>query len=164
MAGDALVAYVAATASEAELRQGLSRTLPDFMVPARFVMLGALPLTPTGKVDLLALHEPAQSPPRLEGGEPRTVLEKQIATAWCGVLGVAEIGREVNFFDAGGDSLRLAKVQRELESALGLRIPLTDLLAHPSVGALATRLEEGHTGSPAAEAVLERMGRRRSKR
>jgi polyketide synthase PksN len=119
-----------------------------------------LPLTPTGKVDLKALPDP-MALSVLDGGEPRTVLEKQIAAAWCEVLGSAEVGREVNFFDAGGDSLRLARVQRELESALEMPIPLTDMLAHPSVASLARHLEGGKgTG----EAVLDRMAQRAAQR
>ena len=122
--------------------------------------MDALPLTPTGKVDLRALPEPA-AVSGLDGGGPQTVLEKQIAAAWCGVLGCGEVGREVNFFDAGGDSLRLATVQRELEAVLDIRVPLTDMLAHPSVASLARHLQGEHTTT---DAVSGRMALRAAKR
>ncbi len=158
---DMLVAYVVGRADVAELR----RVLPDFMVPARFVTLDALPLTPTGKVDMLALPPPEQVS-ALDGGEPRNVLEKQIACAWCAVLGAAEVGREVNFFDAGGDSLRLGRLQQELEAQLGMRVPLTDLFAHPTVAGLARHLggEADASTDASTAAVLDRMARRRGRR
>lgn len=160
VAGDTLVAYVVGDAEPAELRRALQGSLPDFMVPARFVKMEALPLTPTGKVDMRALPEPA-AVSMLDGGQPQTLLEKQIGAAWCEVLACGEVGREVNFFDAGGDSLRLAGLQRELEAVLDIRIPLTDLLAYPSVASMARHLEgeQGTTG-----AVLDRMALRAAQR
>ena len=160
VAGDTLVAYVVGEAEEDDLRRALQGSLPDFMVPARFVTMDALPLTPTGKVDMRALPDPA-AVSVLDGGAPQSLLEKQIAATWCEVLGSGEVGREVNFFDAGGDSLRLARVQQELEAALDIRIPLTDMLAHPSVASLARHLENGQS---TIDAVLDRIASRTAQR
>ena len=160
VAGDTLVAYVVGEAEDDDLRRALQGSLPDFMVPARFVTMDALPLTPTGKVDMRALPDPA-AVSVLDGGAPQSLLEKQIAATWCEVLGSGEVGREVNFFDAGGDSLRLARVQQELEAALDIRIPLTDMLAYPSVASLARHLCGGQATT---DAVLERMALRAAQR
>lgn len=165
MVGETLVAYVVAAppVEAAQLRRALGRTLPPFMIPARIVPLDALPLTPTGKVDLAALPEPAGVESTVDGGLPETPLERRIAAAWCTVLGMPEVGRQVSFFDAGGGSLHLARLQQELELRLGTRIPLTDMFAHPTVAAMAGHLS-GRAGGGASAAVLDRMQRRKARR
>ncbi|HEV3052502.1 MAG TPA: amino acid adenylation domain-containing protein, partial [Longimicrobium sp.] len=105
-----LVAYVVGRVEAEELREHLRKSVPEYMVPAAFVVLEALPLSPNGKLDRRAL--PA---PELVSGEtgyvaPRLPLEAALAGIWAEVLGRARVGVNENFFDLGGHSLLLVKV------------------------------------------------------
>jgi amino acid adenylation domain-containing protein len=136
------------------LRQQLRAHLPDYLLPARFLLLPALPGTPQGKLDRHALQELAAS-----GGEreqpryhaPRTPLERVISATWQDVLQVARIGRTDNFFDLGGHSLALVRVHSELQTRLQREIALLDLFHYPTVEALAHYLREGATTLPLQE-------------
>jgi len=137
-AGDGrVVAYVVVSApvEDADLRRFLRERLPEHMVPAAFVRLPALPLTPNGKVDVRALPPPAR--PDAAGAAPASELERQVADVWCEVLGRPGVGVDDTFFDLGGSSLGLVRVQARLERRLGRRISVLDLVRHPTVRALA---------------------------
>ncbi|MFI9764407.1 amino acid adenylation domain-containing protein [Streptomyces sp. NPDC051963] len=95
-------------ASAAELRKFLAARLPDYMVPSAFVVLGRLPLGPTGKLDRSALPEPEFLGEVYR--EPRTEAEKVITAAYADVLGVERVGVDDDFFAVGGDSLRSIQV------------------------------------------------------
>ncbi len=144
-----LIAYVtAADGASAEpraLREWTAERLPDYMVPAAFVVLERLPLTPNGKVDRGALP-----PPVREAGEsfvaPRTGLEREIAAAWEEVLQVERVGVDDNFFELGGHSLLLARLHRRLRDALGLELSVVDLFRFPTVAALARHLDPDAAG------------------
>ncbi|HSF43790.1 MAG TPA: amino acid adenylation domain-containing protein [Thermoanaerobaculia bacterium] len=140
-----LVAYIVGDAAAEALRRSLQERLPDYMVPAAFVTLPALPLTPNGKVDRKAL--PAPEPQIREEAflAPRTPLEKIIAGIWCEVLGVPRVGYEDNFFDLGGHSLLLPRVQDRLQAQVGREVSMVELLTHTTVRALARHLEPGET-------------------
>jgi amino acid adenylation domain-containing protein len=99
---------VQAGASAAELRKFVAARLPDYMVPSAFVVLGRLPLGPTGKLDRSALPEPEFLGEAYR--EPRTEAEKIITAAYADVLGVERIGVDDDFFAVGGDSLRSIQV------------------------------------------------------
>ncbi|MGH7830745.1 MAG: non-ribosomal peptide synthetase, partial [Candidatus Binatia bacterium] len=90
-----------------ELRGFLESRLPNYMVPAAFVRLEALPLTPSGKVNRQALPEPdsVRPDPETPPAEPRTPIEKTLTEIWSDVLGVPRVGIHDNFFDLGGHSL-----------------------------------------------------------
>ncbi|MDQ3981805.1 MAG: amino acid adenylation domain-containing protein, partial [Actinomycetota bacterium] len=107
--GRILVAYLtgAPVPSVSELRTFLAELLPAHMIPAAFVSLDELPLTPAGKVDRAALPAPGPQRPDLDHGyeEPVTETEKLLAEIWSEVLGVERVGRTDNFFDLGGHSL-----------------------------------------------------------
>ncbi|WP_324290034.1 non-ribosomal peptide synthetase/type I polyketide synthase [Pyxidicoccus sp. MSG2] len=105
-----LVGYLVADASALDvtaLRAFLKERLPEHMVPAAFVSLDALPLSPAGKVDRAAL--PASDTARVGPGkafvEPETDAEKTLAALWAQVLGVERVGLHDNFFELGGDSI-----------------------------------------------------------
>lgn len=136
-----LVAYVvlADETSVDRLAEAVARRLPDYMVPARFVLLDALPLTPNGKVDRRALPEPDD--PTGAGRSPRTVLERSLAGIWREVLGVEEVGVDRDFFELGGHSLSATRVVSRIRSRLGRDVPLSALFEHPTVEALARDLE-----------------------
>ncbi|MGW0948218.1 amino acid adenylation domain-containing protein [Streptomyces sp. NPDC002623] len=135
----------------AGLRAALGERLPAYMVPSALVVLPRLPLTPNGKVDRGALPEPDVV--RVAGGATavRTDLERRIAEVWCRALGLEQVGAEDNFFDVGGDSLRLTSVVANLRERLGLQVTRLDMFGHPTVRAMAAHVADA--GRPAEPAV-----------
>lgn len=154
--GDArLVAYVVADSASVrveQLRAALKTTLPDYMVPANFVFLDALPLTHNGKIDRKALPAPAAARPRLASdyAAPSTEVERQLVDIWCAVLGLDQVGVHDNFFALGGDSLRGVQAIGRAR-ALGLPLALVDLFSHQSIAALAAVAARQGAVAPAAE-------------
>ena len=137
----------------AALRVHLQATLPAYMVPAAVVVLDALPLNANGKLDRAALPSPdAIRVTAAAYVAPRSRLETQIARIWRDVLGTTEVGAADNFFDLGGHSLLLVRVQSGLEAALGRRVPLVSLFQYPTVAALAAHLGENADEVHAVEA------------
>ncbi|MBB5939896.1 polyketide synthase [Streptomyces zagrosensis] len=129
------------------LRPWLAGRIPDYMVPAFIVELDALPLTPNGKIDRKALPDPvAELTPT---AKPATELERDIVAVWTDVLGHDRIGINENFFEIGGTSLRVVRVQTQLEELLGRPISGPKLFEHFTVRALAAYLAGGDTTSPA---------------
>jgi len=135
-----LVAYVTGMAKPEALREHLRARLPAWMVPSHVELLAALPRTINGKLDRRAL--PAPSAPARRGPAPTRRLERQIAAVWRGVLGVAEVGVHDNFFDLGGQSLLLVRVQARLAKALNREIPILELFRRPTIHALAAYLSQ----------------------
>ncbi|MGY1495109.1 amino acid adenylation domain-containing protein [Streptomyces sp. QTS52] len=135
----------------AGLRVALGERLPAYMVPSALVVLPRLPLTPNGKVDRKALPKPDVV--RVAGGAAavRTDLERRIAEVWCEALGLEWVGAEDNFFDVGGDSLRLTSVVATLREGLGLQVTRLDMFGHPTVRAMAAHVADA--GRPAEPAV-----------
>jgi acyl carrier protein len=132
----------------ATLRAFLRDRLPEPLVPAAYVPVAALPLTPSGKVDRRALPEPAETRP--EGGtyaEPQSALERTIAEIYRDLLRIARIGLHDNFFDLGGHSLLIVRAHQKLKQALGREIPVLDLFRFPTVAALARHLGGEETGN-----------------
>ncbi|MFF8322863.1 amino acid adenylation domain-containing protein [Streptomyces bobili] len=155
------------------LRAALGEHLPAYMVPSALVALPRLPLTPNGKVDRKALPRPDVV--RVAGGAAavRTDLERRIAEVWCEALGLERVGAEDNFFDAGGDSLRLTSVVATLRERLGLQVTRLDMFGHPTVRAMAAHVADaGRPAEPAASrprrsrdtAALARRRDRRGRR
>jgi amino acid adenylation domain-containing protein len=160
-----LVAYIVAPPGQppegGALRHFLAERLPEYMVPATFVMLDTLPLTPHGKVDYPALPVPAPA----AGGAyvaPGPELERSIAGIWQDVLHSAAVGVQDNFFDLGGHSLLLVQVQSRLQEALGRAIPIVDLFRYPTIRALARHLTAEQAGSRAAAQGADRAALRRA--
>ncbi|QDY81459.1 amino acid adenylation domain-containing protein [Streptomyces qinzhouensis] len=125
----------------AELRALLSRRLPDYLVPSRFVVLPELPRQAHGKVDRRALPEPGAPGPG-EGAEyvaPRTPAEEAVAAVWAELLGLERVGAHDDFFDLGGHSLLAMRMVAALRRVLGAeaRITLMDVFQERTVGALA---------------------------
>jgi amino acid adenylation domain-containing protein len=151
-----LVAYVVPADHRLpdNLRDRLRAKLPDYMVPAVFVTLPVLPLTPNGKLDRDALPAPVAAQTYRA---PRTTLEQTLAGLWQQVLGVERVGLEDNFFDLGGDSLRLIQVQGQISHVLQREVPVTELFQYPTIRALADFL-----GAPAARPAgrLQRVAAR----
>ncbi|MFE4454560.1 amino acid adenylation domain-containing protein [Streptomyces sp. NPDC056796] len=127
-----------------EVRAHLAATLPDHMVPAAHVRIGALPLTPNGKTDRRALPAPRQAVPA-GGRAPRTALERALCEAFAETLGVPEAGVTDDFFALGGHSLLVVTLAQRIEERCGHRLTLRALFAAPTAEGIA-RLLEGDTG------------------
>ncbi|MFS8932752.1 thioesterase domain-containing protein, partial [Cupriavidus taiwanensis] len=154
--GARLVAYVVPVAGamldSAQLRSALAAELPDYMVPAAFVVLDALPLTPNGKLDRRALPAPGAEASDLHV-PPRTEAQRWLAQVWQDVLGVPRVGLDDNFFALGGDSLLSLKVISRVRAnrALGLDLKLRDLMRTPTIGQL---LPDGEPAAAMPAATL----------
>jgi amino acid adenylation domain-containing protein len=127
-----------------DLRTWLSGRLPAHMVPAAFVELPALPLTPAGKVDRRALPAPEVERPQLGVGyvPPQSAAEEGLAAVFARVLGLERVGSRDDFFDLGGHSLLLPQVLHQVRQAFGVDVPLRLLYEEPTVAALALVVEE----------------------
>jgi len=138
-----LVAYVVCENKPASsaLRSYLREKLPEYMVPQAFVSLPALPLTSNGKVDRRALQAMKFEVEHGQYVPPRNEVERIITDIWQDVLGVQRIGIHDNFFDLGGQSILLLKVQRKMQDAFQHEISLIDLFKYPTINLLAERLK-----------------------
>ena len=145
-AGKRLVAYVVPAGDAADvagLRAHLAGTLPDYLVPAAFVPLDALPLSPNGKLDRRALPDPDPGSTSGDGYvAPRTDTEQAVADLWADVLDVKQVGVEDGFFDLGGDSLRSVQVTSRVKAAFDIALTPRDVLVTRTVAALAELIEE----------------------
>jgi amino acid adenylation domain-containing protein len=147
--GRRLVAYwvpqQAGETAAAPLREHLRLRLPEYMVPAAFVSLASLPLTPSGKVDRKALPAPncRREGPGEEYQAPRDGLESELAALWEDMLGVEQVGRTESFFDLGGDSLLAVRLLSRAEEIFGIELPLSALYCCPTIEHLAEGLRDG---------------------
>ena len=158
-----LVAYVvfapSATASGHELAAFLRQRLPAYMVPAAYTPLQAIPTSPNGKADRSALP-----PPSFAGIEspvpaaPSTSAEQVLIELWKDVLGVKQLGVHDHFFEAGGHSIALLRLQNKIEEAFHRRVRITELFQHPTIAEMA-RLLSGEK-----ETVVEHPARRQPAR
>ncbi len=144
-----LVAYVtpergAAPAAQV-LRGALRESLPEYMVPAAYVVLDALPLGPTGKLDRRALPRPEREPLAGEElAEPRTAVERTLTDVWQDVLQIDRLGIDDDFFDLGGHSLLATQVVARLRRALdghGRPVGVMDLFKNRTIRELAALIE-----------------------
>jgi acyl carrier protein len=121
------------------LRSYLKERLPEYMVPSAFVLLDALPLTPSGKMDRRALPAPSTARPALGAAyvAPRTAVEELLAGIWAEVLGLERIGIHDSFFELGGHSLLATQVVARVRDAFRIDLPLRSLFEAPTVANLA---------------------------
>ncbi|RPK56889.1 Tyrocidine synthase 3 [Streptomyces sp. ADI96-02] len=152
----ALVAYLVTDGSPGaeprELRLALRSSLPGYMVPARFVVLDAMPVNTSGKIDKRALPLPPAD--RAESDiayvAPATPAEKTLAEVWREVLGLSRIGVDDDFFRIGGSSLSTVRVSL-MAAARGLTVSVGDLIEHPTIARLADHVTRTATAElPAA--------------
>jgi acyl carrier protein len=130
------------------------------MVPSAFVMLDTLPLTPSGKVDRLALPDLAQPASGVEEEyvAPRTPVEEAVAAIWADVLGVERVSVEADFFALGGHSLLATQVVAQVRTDFAIELPLHSLFMCPTVALLSEEIvgllgaaEQDETASLLAE-------------
>ena len=142
-----LVAYVVPKETPgprvSELRSYLQDRLPEYMWPSAYVLLDALPLTPSGKIDHRSLPAPDPTRPELDKVfvAPRTPVEIKLAEIWAQVLGLERVGIDDDFFELGGHSLLATQVISRVRDAFHIEIPLRSLFERPTVAALAERIE-----------------------
>jgi amino acid adenylation domain-containing protein len=144
-----LVAYLTTDAESngliMELKDWLKARLPDYMIPSHLTVLAQLPLTPNGKIDRKALSQlSANSYQLLEGDfvAPSTREEKLLAGIWAEVLGLERVGIHNNFFDLGGHSLLLIRVQAKLSALFDQKISVVELFEYPTIHSLAQPLSK----------------------
>jgi amino acid adenylation domain-containing protein len=138
-----------------ELRERLKRKLPEYMVPAAFVITAKLPLTANGKIDRKAL--PA---PELEGASsaaayvaPRTPLEEVLAGIWRRVMGLTRVGIRDDFFDLGGDSLTATRLIAEVHKSLNRRLSIAAFFQNSNIEAMARALREPGQGESGHQSI-----------
>lgn len=141
-----LVAYVVPQHGHAPtvtaLRKALAINLPPHMIPSTFVMVDALPLTPTGKVDRNALPAPSKARPLLDVPyvEPRTPVERDLAQLWCEILSLDRVGINDSFFELGGDSLSAVQLISAGIKKFQTELPLQKLFQSPTIAQMAAIL------------------------
>lgn len=144
-----LIAYVVRGAeqqpSARQLREFLKTKLPDYMIPAGFVVLGRLPLTPNGKIDRKALPAPTRENSAIESElvAPRDELERKLVAIWESILKITPIGVTDNIFDLGVDSVLAAELFARIEKTVGKNLPPGPLFQAPTVESLAALLRRG---------------------
>jgi hypothetical protein len=128
----------------AELRATLASRLPDYMVPSAFVVAGALPLLPNGKLDRKALSAADIDAASDSSEPPRTEVEAAVAGIWCDVLKRERVGVHDNFFELGGHSLSAILVISRIEQALAVDLGVRALFRTPTVAGLSMLIEQEH--------------------
>jgi acyl carrier protein len=140
-----LVAYLVckhdSDISISELREFLKQSLPEYMLPAAYMRLDALPLTASGKVDRQGLPEPAEARPEPGYQAPRNMIEEIVAGIWSDLLGLERVGSDDNFFELGGHSLLATQVISRLRQVLQVELPLHSLFKYPTVASLSSQIE-----------------------
>ncbi|MFQ5684962.1 MAG: AMP-binding protein, partial [Candidatus Binatia bacterium] len=146
--GQRLVAYIVPvgkpTLNVSGLRRALAEKLPDYMIPSAFIMIDALPLTPTGKVDRRALPALGRARPELVSPfvAPRTQVEDVLAGIWAEVLGLDQVGIYDNLFDLGGHSLNATQVISRVINTFKVELPIKSLFESPTVADMAVVITE----------------------
>ncbi|HEX8245282.1 MAG TPA: amino acid adenylation domain-containing protein, partial [Longimicrobium sp.] len=146
-----IVAHDGAAPDVVELRAHLASRLPEYMLPAAFVALDALPLTTAGKVDRRALPQPSGGG-ATASAEPETADEAALAAIWAELLRVERVGVDDDFVSLGGHSLLGVRVISRIAARLGVELPLRAIFEAPTVRALARRVAQARGEAGAAPA------------
>jgi amino acid adenylation domain-containing protein/thioester reductase-like protein len=133
------VAEAGAMVDEDVLRQHAARTLPEYMMPACFMQIDAIPASTSGKVDRRALPEMS---PRTGRTPPHEGLERRIADIWETLLRLSGIGRDDSFFRLGGNSILAVQMQSNVQKTLGLDFPMAAFYRSPTIATLAAGQHE----------------------
>ncbi|MEM1319018.1 MAG: amino acid adenylation domain-containing protein [Bacteroidota bacterium] len=129
-----------------QLQKELKERLPDYMVPAQFVELNALPLSATGKVDKKMLPEPPSIFTPQQYFAPRTAIEKKLANIWQDLLELEKPSLSDHFFEVGGHSLLAMRMVAAIRQEFDIELPVKLIFAHPQLEALARVLDQQAQG------------------
>ncbi|HHM5605812.1 TPA: non-ribosomal peptide synthase/polyketide synthase [Pseudomonas aeruginosa] len=144
--GKQLVGYVVLESEGGDWREALAAhlatSLPEYMVPAQWLALERMPLSPNGKLDRKALPAPEVSVAQAGYSAPRNAVERTLAEIWQDLLGVERVGLDDNFFSLGGDSIVSIQVVSRARQA-GLQLSPRDLFQHQSIRSLALAAKAG---------------------
>lgn len=146
-----LIAYVVpkpeTELTTSQLRNFLKENLPDYMIPAAFVVMDKFPLTPNGKVDKKALPSPEEMRSQVADDYviPQTEAERLIASVWQEVLQINNVGIYDNFFEIGGNSLLLVQAYSKLQNLFGSQVSMVILFRYPNIHALAEYLSQSQS-------------------
>ncbi|MBK8805427.1 MAG: amino acid adenylation domain-containing protein [Bacteroidales bacterium] len=140
-----LVAYYVVKEGEninvSQIKSILVEKLPDYMIPAHFVLLKEMPLNTSGKIDRKSLPEPVFEIFE-EKIKPASEYEKQLSTIWSELLNIKDIGVTNNFFEVGGDSLSSIKLVSKIKNIIDVNIEPTILMQYPTIRELAKHISE----------------------
>ncbi|HCF2110156.1 TPA: non-ribosomal peptide synthase/polyketide synthase [Pseudomonas aeruginosa] len=144
--GRQLVGYVVLESEGGDWREALAAhlatSLPEYMVPAQWLALERMPLSPNGKLDRKALPAPEVSVAQAGYSAPRNAVERTLAEIWQDLLGVERVGLDDNFFSLGGDSIVSIQVVSRARQA-GLQLSPRDLFQHQNIRSLALAAKAG---------------------
>ncbi|MCP4154588.1 MAG: amino acid adenylation domain-containing protein, partial [bacterium] len=121
----------------------LNQYLPEYMLPAYYIKLEKIPITPNGKVDRKALTQyPLAKTQTTAHNAPRNEKEKKLAAIWTALLGnqTQTVGIDDNFFDIGGHSLKATIMASEIQKEFNVKVPLTEIFKTPTIRQLAENL------------------------
>jgi acyl carrier protein len=156
-----LVAYVVpagcTTPTNAELRRLLADRVPDYMIPAVFVILHSFPLLPSGKVDCAALPTPSPERPVLSSAyaPPRSPIETTLACIWAEILGLEQVGIHDSFLELGGDSLQAGRIIARVVRTFGVELQLDSLFQAPTVAEMSQLVMNGQVSQWNATELAE---------
>jgi amino acid adenylation domain-containing protein/FkbH-like protein len=141
-----------------ELKNDLSRLLPDYMIPRHFICLERMPLNRSGKVDRHALPRPVLPPVNPNGQSSTDVLTKRMIDIWAEVLGVENgaIGPDSDFFDLGGHSIKATFLLSRIHKRLQVKIPMREIFKTPTVRGLTEWMKTAGENRYAPIPVLEK--------
>jgi tyrocidine synthetase-3 len=125
------------------LRDYLSRTLPDYMIPSYFVFLDRIPLTPNGKIDRRSLPQPSFESKRLYRA-PVDPIQAKLAAIWSQILSIDQdmIGTDVSFFELGGHSLKATVMSGRIHRELDVAVPLVEIFRTPTIEGIGAYIRE----------------------
>ncbi|WP_289661659.1 polyketide synthase [Flavobacterium panacagri] len=144
---DKLVAYLKSSdqlQDDKQIHEALSKTLPEILLPSKYIWVDEFPITPNGKIDKKNLPVPENSRPDSAPlfKKPTTQLEKDIVKIWSEELKISSIGIDDNFFDLGGSSILAQKVTTLMRQQLSKELPVSKIYIHPTIRELALTLEK----------------------
>ncbi|MBX9621983.1 MAG: amino acid adenylation domain-containing protein, partial [Alphaproteobacteria bacterium] len=139
-----------------QIRNHLSTSLPDYMIPAFFVLVDRFPLTPNGKVDKASLPDPDLSLREESFIAPRTKLEEELSHIWSDVLGISLISIHDNFFRIGGHSLLATQVISRIRQIFSRDIPIRTIFDAPTIKDLALHISQTQTSELPPIVPMER--------
>jgi amino acid adenylation domain-containing protein len=157
--GSQLVAFIVyrkgEVVAESDLRAYLRQYLPDYMIPAYFVVIDAMPLNANGKIDRKALPIPDHTRVKSSIVAPRNDTENALLAIWSSILKRNELSIQDNFFEVGGHSLLAMQLCSQIERQFGQRLPLKTIFRASTIAALAELLNSNPANQPASDKFAE---------